>query len=1447
MKKNMWFIFCFTLTTIASLELISDDKEMPVNQGFEHVLVNGRVPGWSPWQWAPGKIKADAICSIEKGVGRNSSQAAKIEVKKAKHVGVWCNTPALIDARPGGKYILSIWVRSAQEDITKCRMSVTFTDRQFKKNEKIFKQNFDLYPDNVWQKLSMPVQVPEKFNRVRIDISLLSPGTIYIDDVAFMPLHDIPRAPGKPYVVLGKTATPPKIDGDLSDECWQESIECSNFLLTQGKGLPKGATYARLCYDSNNLYFAFNCEEKFLDPVWNQMERFKAECKRKDSSVWNDDSVEIFIKNGKGEKYQLIINSLGTVFDKLLGTGNGLAWESGASATGTVQDGLWTLEIALPISSINIPAVDPQNITRMNLCRTRQPIHEFSSWSPEPKAFNDDAHWGYVGFAEKTPGVEFAPLRIKNARNIQFKAKIKDSINAPLKSQTFMALKVDDKYPWTFADEKKLNPGESVNINFDLIIPEKLLGIECRYADFDYSLVANEHFLYQSPDFRFKSGKASHLIFSRIGKRIPHSYEFKTLKEISIPSGQTEIVYLMLSSSKFDLLPEELYFIMDMPLCCSLISPLHNRNSLSPLKVEESFIERDDRTYRRYKMKFSKNAVLESDAPEWELLPIPLFIKMNGSSALANNSKIYFQSLIPGLKHSEKEQSFSIKALPPLSLKKASEKLYFMIWPWWPFLSVAQHGKKERERIFKIWKDAGLNTVSTELQFNNFDMRKTIRNLHGFNTMKMMPILTAGAFPGAVQYLKKHPEERETSFSGKEIDLVCFADLLEGNSKFNKIIDKVIGGMAIKYQYIHVDYEFGIFRNNSPGYSKKNIEMFRKKYGISEGESLSPELLAGKYREKWTEFRCWQNGEILKLYRQAIDKSNPNCAFGVYSAYQAKGLKRAHYGVDWNYFGKYLDLAVCGYRRGDCKATRKAIGPDKTFVGGEGIWDKDYDTAQSELYLFQRMADCGGGFMIFYDGVDDGRLYSAVSEVTGTVADFEEFFLRHRRADEMVEVANKTEVPPDSIAVLLNEKGERLLFLFNETEKIKKFILKNKNLPDNFKAVDYFEKSVFKNPREFTCDVLPQKTKIIYICSDSKKMPDTPKAIKPTPVNPPESQFPIFHWEDDGRTKTYSFECRKKGENKTLLVKKNIKENFIQSEIQLPPGEFDWRVAAFDILSGKQGEWSDWTSFESPSIINVDAAPETIIPGDSISFEGDLPQTGDWNIEILDSQGKHIDNINGKGKKIIATWKAELDRAPIKEGEYKAVFSAHGVKNTPVNFFIDNKKGRHNPSIENLGIWTPMLWGGYELPEDIEHICKDYDVTRSGSYSLKIIKTENSSPFWARNYRGYPDGSIPLKVKSGEKYRFSAWVKNSNKKVKSSIGISCLDENRITLKKKSACLVGKTEWTDISVAFEVPAGGKRISLGLSSRGGDGTSWFDCFRLEKLQESEYKKDQKDEKQ
>jgi len=113
-------------------------------------------------------------------------------------------------------------------------------------------------------------------------------------------------------------------------------------------------------------------------------------------------------------------------------------------------------------------------------------------------------------------------------------------------------------------------------------------------------------------------------------------------------------------------------------------------------------------------------------------------------------------------------------------------------------------------------------------------------------------------------------------------------------------------------------------------------------------------------------------------------------------------------------------------------------------------------------------------------------------------------------------------------------------------------------------------------------------------------------------------------------------------------------------------------------------------------------------------------------VKIKDKNENEVASFYGRKKTISVIWEGKgKDGKVVPDGQYFCEFTAGGISKT-VPFLIDKRKGAGNPSIEKLGFWMPMHWGGY-YPGEKESQAKDYDVSYTGTYSLRIIRADSIS------------------------------------------------------------------------------------------------------------------------
>ncbi len=185
----------------------------------------------------------------------------------------------------------------------------------------------------------------------------------------------------------------PKIDGVLDSGEWENAQICE-FRDTDGGNNYRYRTVGHIGYNSQWLFMAFECFDMDLASL-------KKNVKQRDGSVWDDDSIEIFLdpKGDGGSYYQFVVNPRGTQYD---GCGFDSKWDCYWIARSVLQSKMWTIEIAIPLSSFGLPFPTDKANTHpwtANFFRTRHPHAadaEVTGWSPSGGNFHRPDKFGTI-------------------------------------------------------------------------------------------------------------------------------------------------------------------------------------------------------------------------------------------------------------------------------------------------------------------------------------------------------------------------------------------------------------------------------------------------------------------------------------------------------------------------------------------------------------------------------------------------------------------------------------------------------------------------------------------------------------------------------------------------------------------------------------------------------------------------------------------------------------------------------------------------------------------------------------------------------------------------------------------------------------------------------------------------------------------------------------------
>ncbi|MBC7289220.1 MAG: carbohydrate-binding family 9-like protein, partial [Armatimonadetes bacterium] len=206
-------------------------------------------------------------------------------------------------------------------------------------------------------------------------------------EVLFQPL---------PRITAPRVGQAPRIDGRLDDPAWREAAWVSGFVRNTDAQPVSATTRAGLCWDGEHLFVAFVCEEP-------HMEHIVAKHKERDSQVWMDDCIEVYIDadadRQPGDYDHYVVNTLGVLRDERGGDGQ---WNSRARAAASVGRGEWYVELAIPWADYD--GQPPRQPWAINLHRTRQPKPglaepEYQCWSCTHGPFDNPSAFGILSFA----------------------------------------------------------------------------------------------------------------------------------------------------------------------------------------------------------------------------------------------------------------------------------------------------------------------------------------------------------------------------------------------------------------------------------------------------------------------------------------------------------------------------------------------------------------------------------------------------------------------------------------------------------------------------------------------------------------------------------------------------------------------------------------------------------------------------------------------------------------------------------------------------------------------------------------------------------------------------------------------------------------------------------------------------------------------------------------
>ena len=124
-----------------------------------------------------------------------------------------------------------------------------------------------------------------------------------VSDPAYNPLGQYRLEPAR--YTCYRTAGPIVVDGKLDEPSWQLAVASTPFVdIVTGKPAWFDTRVA-LLWDDDYLYFGFRAEET---DVWGTL-------RERDSRIWEENDLEVFIGGGRDAYYEFEVNALNTVYE----------------------------------------------------------------------------------------------------------------------------------------------------------------------------------------------------------------------------------------------------------------------------------------------------------------------------------------------------------------------------------------------------------------------------------------------------------------------------------------------------------------------------------------------------------------------------------------------------------------------------------------------------------------------------------------------------------------------------------------------------------------------------------------------------------------------------------------------------------------------------------------------------------------------------------------------------------------------------------------------------------------------------------------------------------------------------------------------------------------------------------------------------------------------------
>ena len=194
---------------------------------------------------------------------------------------------------------------------------------------------------------------------------------------------------------IRRLSPPPHIDGNLGDACWKKAAVIDSLYLRLDRVFrPKRATGRSeifVGYTGESFYVALKAYKNRKDIVANHRGR--------DSNVWMDDSLEMFLDTNRDYRtfIQICVNSLGEYFD--MSQEQRTAYNGEFRTGAKVEEDFWSVEIEIPYRELGASKPKKGTIWGFNAISTRMGVDaQQAQWVPSYGSPLNPPRFGFLIF-----------------------------------------------------------------------------------------------------------------------------------------------------------------------------------------------------------------------------------------------------------------------------------------------------------------------------------------------------------------------------------------------------------------------------------------------------------------------------------------------------------------------------------------------------------------------------------------------------------------------------------------------------------------------------------------------------------------------------------------------------------------------------------------------------------------------------------------------------------------------------------------------------------------------------------------------------------------------------------------------------------------------------------------------------------------------------------------